>query len=49
MPKYIVSALGDELFLPDDYIFFLNDLQGVTYIRSALATPLAHMCEYRVW
>ena len=39
MPKYIVSALGDEFFLPDDNIFFLNDLQGVTYIRSVLATP----------
>ena len=37
IPKYIISALGDEFFLPDDYIFFLNDLQGVTYIRSALA------------
>ena len=34
MPKYIVSALGDEFFLPDDSNYFLSDLQGVTYIRS---------------
>ena len=33
MPKYIVSALGDEFFLPDDSNYFLDDLQGVTYIR----------------
>ena len=39
MPKYIVTALGDEFFLPDGSIFYLNDLQGVTYIRSALAIP----------
>ena len=39
MPKYIVTALGDEFFLPDDSNYFLNDLQGVTYMRSALATP----------
>ena len=34
MPKYIVSALGDEFFLPDDSNYFLSDLQGVTYMRS---------------
>lgn len=33
MPKYIVSALGDEFFLPDDSNYFLDDLQGVTYMR----------------
>ena len=33
MPKYIVSALGDEYFLPDDSNYFLYDLQGVAYIR----------------
>ena len=40
MPKYIVSALGDEFFLPDDSNYFLDDLQGVTYMRYDLMMKL---------
>ena len=33
MPKYIIDALGDEFFLPDDSNYFFDDLLGVKYMR----------------
>ncbi|PIK49438.1 putative autocrine proliferation repressor protein A [Apostichopus japonicus] len=33
MPKYVVTASGDEFFLPDDSHYFYSDMQGPTYLR----------------
>jgi len=33
MPKYIVTAAGDEFFLPDSPQFFLKEMKGPTYLR----------------
>jgi len=33
MPKYIVSTSGDEFFLPDDSYYYLDQMQGPTYMR----------------
>jgi len=32
MPKVIISACGDEFFLPDDSHYFFDDMQGPTYM-----------------
>ncbi|XP_041349105.1 autocrine proliferation repressor protein A-like [Gigantopelta aegis] len=33
MPKYIVTASGDEFFIPDDSYYYLNNLPGENYLR----------------
>ena len=33
MPKYVVTAGGDEFFLPDDSHYYYNDMEGPTYLR----------------
>lgn len=33
MPKYVVTAGGDEFFLPDDSHYYYNDMKGPTYLR----------------
>ncbi|PIK49439.1 putative autocrine proliferation repressor protein A-like [Apostichopus japonicus] len=33
MPKCVVSAGGDEFFLPDDSHYYYNDMKGPTYLR----------------
>ncbi len=33
MPKYIITTSGDEFFLPDDSHYYLDQMQGKTYIR----------------
>ena len=33
VPKYLVNATGDEFFVPDSGQFYLDDLQGPTYVR----------------
>ena len=32
MPKYVMSATGDEFFAPDDSYFWFNDMKGPTYL-----------------
>jgi PhoPQ-activated pathogenicity-related protein len=34
MPKYIVTASGDQFFLPDSSQFYFDDLQGEKYLRT---------------
>ncbi len=33
MPKYLVNGAGDQFFLPDSWRFYLDKLEGPTYIR----------------
>ena len=33
IPKFIVNATGDQYFLPDSSQFYVNDLEGETYLR----------------
>ncbi|KAJ8037677.1 Autocrine proliferation repressor protein A [Holothuria leucospilota] len=33
MPKYVVTAGGDEFFLPDDSHYWYSDMMGPTYLR----------------
>lgn len=33
MPKYVVTAGGDEFFLPDDSHYYYNEMKGPTYLR----------------
>ncbi len=32
MPKLLISAIGDEHFMPDDYWYFWDDLIGDKYL-----------------
>ncbi|WP_320178490.1 PhoPQ-activated protein PqaA family protein [Roseovarius pacificus] len=34
MPKFLVHAACDQFFLPDSARFYINDVQGLTYMRS---------------
>ena len=34
MPKYILTASGDQFFLPDSSRFYFDDLQGEKYLRT---------------
>ena len=34
MPKYILTASGDQFFLPDCSQFYFDDLQGEKYLRT---------------
>jgi PhoPQ-activated pathogenicity-related protein len=34
IPKYIVTASGDQFFLPDSSKFYFDDLQGEKYLRT---------------
>lgn len=38
MPKYIVNAGGDQFFLPDSARFYIDDLEGPTWLRSVANT-----------
>jgi PhoPQ-activated pathogenicity-related protein len=33
LPKFMINASGDQFFLPDSAQFYINDLQGVKYLR----------------
>lgn len=33
MPKMIFSTGGDEFFLPDDSHYYLNEMEGPTYVN----------------
>ncbi|XP_070581613.1 autocrine proliferation repressor protein A-like [Ptychodera flava] len=33
MPKLVVTASGDEFFLPDDSHYYYNDMKGPTYLK----------------
>ncbi len=33
LPKYLINGTGDEFFVPDSGQFYLDDLQGPTYVR----------------
>ena len=33
MPKYIITAGGDQFFLPDDSYYYFSQLKGETYLR----------------
>ncbi len=33
LPKFLLNAAGDQFFVPDSGQFYLNDLQGPTYVR----------------
>lgn len=32
-PKYVISASGDEFFLPDDHHYWYKNMQGPTMLR----------------
>ncbi|PVD24306.1 hypothetical protein C0Q70_14778 [Pomacea canaliculata] len=34
MPKYIITAGGDEFFLPDNSYYYLDQMLGETYLRT---------------
>jgi len=49
MPKYVVSATGDEFFLPDDTYYYWNELQSPKYLNlvpnaeHSLITRMSHI------
>ena len=38
MPKYIISAAGDEFFMLDDSNYYYDQLEGPTFLRFVQIT-----------